>query len=173
MVSNGAVEEHSIGFTDWKEFDLWKRNCKVENRTSFHEFEEKLRKKLELPIQIESNMTRTVYGYDSVSDEDEPEYSMENIEAVSTNPEGLNVGTQATQTHSDLQDKLSDKYEIRMWGVAYHLEALLQDTFEIKFKGHVIKSAKLDRFWSPMISGEILNNTPYCRDFTLTIIQFL
>ncbi|CAB4056741.1 unnamed protein product [Lepeophtheirus salmonis] len=45
------------------------------------------------------------------STRDEPECSVEDVEEISTNPEGLNVGVKAEHTHSDLQDKLSKQTE--------------------------------------------------------------
>ncbi|CAB4057626.1 unnamed protein product [Lepeophtheirus salmonis] len=112
----GVVEEQGsrIGKNSTSGIDIEvEKNCKEEKSTSFDDFEEKFRKKLELPKRIESNISRTVYVYDSVSNKNEPEYSMENVEEISTNPKGLKVGVKDGQIHSDLQDKLPNKQEIR------------------------------------------------------------
>ncbi|CAB4066020.1 unnamed protein product [Lepeophtheirus salmonis] len=78
----------------------WERNGNVLN--------------LNIKEEIASYKTRTVDGYDSVFDEGDPEYSLENVEEISTNLEVVNVGVKATQTHSDLQKKLSEKQEIAL-----------------------------------------------------------
>ncbi|CAB4055919.1 unnamed protein product [Lepeophtheirus salmonis] len=78
----------------------------VRTRTLFDEFE----KKFGLPVRIES--TKTVDGYEPVSDEDQPECLVENLEEISTNLGSRNVGAKAVHTNSDLQDMLSERNEI-------------------------------------------------------------